>query len=63
VNRLECRSGWMAYRIIYISVEVTEWYGGMVASLHGQLIEVDGPLVKSCGSSRLEAAKFETSGP
>ena len=23
------------YRIIYISIEVTEWYGGIVASLHG----------------------------
>ena len=60
---LECRSGCMAYRIIYMGVEVTEWRGGIVASLHGQLIEVDGPFVKSCGSPRLEATKFETSGP
>jgi len=53
----------MAYRVIYTSVEVTKRYGGIVASLHGELIEVDGSFVKSCGSPRLEATKFETSGP
>lgn len=52
----------MTYRIIYIGVEVTEWYGGVVTSLHGELIEVDGGLVKPCRCSCLEAAKFETSG-
>ena len=52
----------MAYRIIYGSIEVTEWCGGIVASLHGELIEIDGLFVNSCGSSRLEATKFETSG-
>ena len=53
----------MTYRIIYGSVEVTEWGRGIVASLHGKLIEVDGLFVKSCGSSRLEATKFETCRP
>jgi hypothetical protein len=27
-------------------VEVTEWCGGVVASLHGELIEVDGGFVE-----------------
>ena len=53
----------MAYSIIYSSVEVTEWCWGIVASLHGKLIEVDGLFVKSCGGSRLQATKFKTSGP
>jgi hypothetical protein len=52
----------MTYRIIYSSIEITEWCGGVVTSLHGELIEVDGGLVEPCGSSRLKAAKFETSG-
>ena len=53
----------MAYRIIYSGVEVTKRGRGIIAPLHGELIEVDGLFVKSCGSSRLEAAKFETGGP
>jgi len=53
----------MVYRIIHSGVEVTEWYWGIVASLHGELIEVDGLFEESCGSSRLEATKLETSGP
>ena len=53
----------MAYRVIYGSVEVTERYGGIVASLHGELVEVDGLFVESRGSSRLETTEFETSRP
>ena len=53
----------MAYRIIYSSIEVTEWDGGIIASLHGELIEVDGVFEESSGSSRLEAAELEASGP
>lgn len=52
----------MTHRIIYSGVEVAEWRGGVVAPLHGELIKVDGGFVKPCGSSRLKAAKFETSG-
>ena len=55
-----CCLGCAAHRIIYSSIEVTEWCGGVVTSLHSELIEVDGSFVKSCGSSRLEAAKCET---
>ena len=54
--------GRKAYRIVYSSVEVTEWCGGVVTLLHGELIEVDGLFVESRGSSRLEATKLETSG-
>ena len=57
-----CRLGCMTYRIIYSSVEVTEWCRAVVTSLHGELVEVDGGFVKPCGSSRLKTAKFETSG-
>ena len=53
----------MAYCIIYSSVEVTERGRGIVASLHGELIEVNGLFVKSCGSSRLESTKLKTSRP
>ena len=53
----------MAHRIIYSSVEVTERGGGIIASLHGELIEVDGMFEEPCGSSRLEATELETSGP
>jgi len=55
--------GLVTYRIIHSGVEVTEWCGGIVASLHGELIKVDGLFEKSCGSPRLEATKLETGGP
>jgi hypothetical protein len=58
-----CYSGCMAYRIIHSSIEVTEWCGGIVTTLHGELTEVNSLFVKSCGSSRLEATKLETGGP
>jgi len=51
----------MAYRVVYSIVEVAEWGRGIVTSLHSELIEVDGLLVKSCRSSRLETAEFKTS--
>jgi hypothetical protein len=63
ISRQGCRPGCVAHRIIYGSIEVTEWAGGIIASLRCELIEVDGAFEESRGSSRLEAAELETSGP